>query len=294
MKALVAEYTVFHDPTLAPEGAAMLSTISSSFERCGYDVVSPETGDFAAELSRLAPGCDVGLVIAPDNLLGKFTKIVEDHTRNIGCGSLNVALCANKQRTGAILSAHGLPVPKEQSEGVRLIKKITGVDGLHMRRTDEIPGPDEFGQEYIDGENLSVSIIGSRVVGDTCNSFSGAGPLVLAINRQEILEEEGRFRYCGGTTPVDHPRRDELINAAIQAVHVLGCQGYVGVDIVLADKPYIVDVNPRPTTSLVGIAQIMEEEIAQLLVDASYGVLPDEVHLKGTVSFLPDGTVKAA
>ena len=294
MRALVAEYTVFHDPNLAPEGAAMLSTIRSSFERCGYDVVSPETGDFASELSRLAPDCDVGLVIAPDNLLGKFTKTVEDHTRNIGCGSLNVALCANKRRAGAILSAHGLSVPKEQSEGMRLIKKISGVDGLNMRRADEVPAADEFGQEYIEGENLSVSLIGSRVVGDTCLSFSGAGPLVLAINSQDIREEEGRFRYCGGTTPVDHPRHDELISAATQAVHVLGCQGYVGVDIVLADKPYIVDVNPRPTTSLVGIAQIMEEEIAQLLVDASHGVLPDEVHLKGAVSFLPDGSVKRA
>jgi predicted ATP-grasp superfamily ATP-dependent carboligase len=49
MKALVAEYTVFNEPDLAPEGAAMLKVLSESFERCGYEVFSPEGGDFSEE-----------------------------------------------------------------------------------------------------------------------------------------------------------------------------------------------------------------------------------------------------
>ena len=55
---------------------------------------------------------------------------------------------------------------------------------------------------------------------------------------------------------------------------VLGCQGYCGVDVVVADKVYVVDVNPRITTSLVGIAACMEEEIAEMLVAASKGQEP--------------------
>ena len=42
-------------------------------------------------------------------------------------------------------------------------------------------------------------------------------------------------------------------------------------DIVLADRPYVVDVNPRITTSIVGIVACMEEEIADVLVAASRG-----------------------
>ena len=58
----------------------------------------------------------------------------------------------------------------------------------------------------------------------------------------------------------------EIIDIAVKAATVLGCQGYCGIDVVVADKIYVVDVNPRITTSLVGIAACMKEEIAALLV----------------------------
>jgi len=74
MKAFLAEYATFHDPHLAPEGRAMLDTLAGSFDRCGYEVVTPEGGDFLGEIRRLAPECDVGLVIAPDHLLFSFCQ----------------------------------------------------------------------------------------------------------------------------------------------------------------------------------------------------------------------------
>lgn len=293
MKALVAEYTVFNEPDLAPEGAAMLKVLSESFERCGYEVFSPEGGDFSEELKRLAPLCDVGIVVAPDDLLGRFTKILEDNTRSLGCGSLNITICSNKRRTGEILTMHGIDVPRELDSGVRIIKKVKGVDGQNMRLSDGIPGEDEFGQEYIEGEHISVSLVGSRVVGDACNSYSGRPPLVLALNRQYIERtDDGHYRYLGGETPVEHPRADEIIGTAVKALNVLGCQGYTGIDVVVADKIYVVDVNPRPTTSLVGIAAVMEEEIADILVESSKGNVPEEVHLNGRVSFDTKGGVK--
>ena len=76
MRVLLAEYTVAHDPALAPEGAAMLSVLRNSFERCGFEVISPGTGDFAAEIEKLAPSCDYGLVIAPDHLLARDTTVL--------------------------------------------------------------------------------------------------------------------------------------------------------------------------------------------------------------------------
>jgi len=53
----------------------------------------------------------------------------------------------------------------------------------------------------------------------------------------------------------------------------------------------VVDVNPRITTSLVGIAACMNEEIADILVEASKGGGPDEVHLAGVVRFDTQGKV---
>jgi predicted ATP-grasp superfamily ATP-dependent carboligase len=292
MKVLLAEYTIAHDPVLAHEGKAMLDTLRESFERCGYDVVHPGEGDFADEIGRLAPACDMGLVIAPDNLLSKFTRILEQHTHNLGCGFMTVALCANKVQTQKILRQHGIPVPGEPGPGRRVIKPVKGCGAKRVRLSEDQPGRDEFAERYIDGENFSVSIILNRVIGDACLYYTGNPPLILAVNRQKIdTDAEGAFHYLGGETPVHPDREEEIISTARKAVEVLGCQGYCGVDVVVSDKMYVVDVNPRITTSLVGIAACMKEEIADLLVAASKGVGPAAVHLHGSARFDTNGTV---
>jgi predicted ATP-grasp superfamily ATP-dependent carboligase len=291
MKALLAEYSVFNDPVLAPEGEAMLRVLTESFERCGYEVVSPRMGEFEEQLRTLAPECDVGLVIAPDHLLARFTRIIEERTHNIGCGSMSVAVCANKQRTSGILATHGIAVPEAVTTGPRVIKEICGCGAQNMRLSDEEPLSGEFGQQFIEGEHLSVSLIGSRVVGEACLYYSGAPPLILSLNRQEIEIVDGRFCYRGGETPVDHPRYEEILDVAARAATVLGCQGYAGVDVVVGERIYVVDVNPRITSSLVGIASVMKEEIAALLVDASRGILPGSVTLSGHVRFDTHGKV---
>ncbi len=292
MKALLAEYTVFHDPGLAPEGAAMLEVLSKSFRRCGYEVVHPQSGDFDREIRRLAPDCDIGLVIAPDDLLPLFTDTLEHLTHNIGCGTMSAAICANKRQSGTILARHGIAVPKEVSSGKKVIKPVKGCGSSGVRLSELQPGGDEIGQEYIEGEHLSVSLIGSRVVGDACMYYSGEEPLVLSINRQNIeIDSDGHFRYLGGITPVRHERSEEIVKTAVSALKVLGCQGYTGVDIVVGDRVYVVDVNPRITTSIAGIAACMKEEIADLLVRASRGEPMPEIHMTGTVQFDSHGRV---
>ncbi|MDD1703466.1 MAG: ATP-grasp domain-containing protein, partial [Methanoregula sp.] len=158
--------------------------------------------------------------------------------------------------------------------------------------TTDAPGKNEFAQQYIEGENYSVSLVMSRVVGEACLYFSGNPPLVLAVNRQDVtVGPDGAFSYHGGETPVHPAREQEIIDTAKKAATVLGCQGYCGIDVILADQVYVVDVNPRITTSLVGIAACMKEEIAELLVNASKGTGPDAVHLEGRVKFDTHGKV---
>jgi len=292
MNVLIAEYATCHDPALAPEGAAMLEAVKKSFERCGHEVVLPGCGDFAAEIERLAPQCAMGLVIAPDHLLARFTQILEQHTHNLGCGFMTAALCANKVQTEKILHAHGVPVPAEAKYGKRVIKPVKGCGAQGVRVSDGPVGDGEFAQQYIEGEHLSVSMVASRVIGDACLYFTGNPPLVLAVNRQHIRQgEDGLIHYLGGETPVHPVREAEIIETAKKAIIVLGGQGYCGVDVVVADKVYVVDVNPRITTSLVGIASCMREEIAEILIDASKGGGPKEVHLTGSVIFDTHGKV---
>ena len=153
-------------------------------------------------------------------------------------------------------------------------------------------GDGEFAQQYIDGDHFSVSLVASRVIGDACLYFTGNPPLVLAVNRQHIGHSaDGAIQYLGGKTPVHPAREEEIIEVAKKAIIVLGGQGYCGVDVVVADKIYVVDVNPRITTSLVGIAACMKEEIAEILVESSKGGGPKQVHLEGSVRFDTHGKV---
>lgn len=293
MKALLAEYTVANDPALASEGAAMLAVLAGSLERCGYEVVSPGQEDFLSGIRRLAPECEVGLVITPDPLLFSFTSALESLTHNIGCGSMSTMVCADKRLTASILARHGIPVPGQPGMGLRVIKPVQGCGSVGVHLSSREPGCGEFAESYIEGEHLSVSLVGSRVVGNACSYYSGDPPLLLAVNRQEIeIGSEGEFRYLGGETPIVHERQEEIVGIAKKALSVLGCQGYTGVDIVCADRPYVVDVNPRITTSIVGIAACMEEEIADVLVRASRGAGPAEVHLEGRVRFDTRGRVE--
>jgi predicted ATP-grasp superfamily ATP-dependent carboligase len=236
----------------------------------------------------------VGLVIAPDDLLPEFTRAMETATHNLGCGSTNAALCANKRLTARILTSHRIPVPPEGGVDVRVLKPARGCGACGVRLSDALPADDEIAQTFIPGDHLSVSLICSRVVGEACLYYSGTPPFTLALNQQDIVIRGGRFSYLGGWTPVQHPRSDEIIEVARRAATVMGCQGYAGVDVVVGDKVYVVDINPRITTSLVGIARIMEEEIADLLIQASKGETLSPVHLKGMVRFTTDGQVVPA
>jgi predicted ATP-grasp superfamily ATP-dependent carboligase len=286
MNILLAEYTSHHataDPSLAFEGMAMFLTLKESFERCGHTVLSPQPDfDFMDEINRLGPLCENVLVIAPDDLLFSFTNALEKVTRNIGCNSMSVALCANKQKTAQILAEHGIDVPAEISVGKRVIKEIFGAGALNMQYADKEPGESQFGQEYIEGEDLSVSLVGSRITGETCLYYSKDAPYCLAVNRQNIkIQSSGEFMYCGGETPITHPRRDEIVEVARKAFLALGCQGYVGIDLIVsADRIVVVDVNPRPTGSIIGISRTINEEIGSILLDASYGKeIPPVTHL---------------
>jgi predicted ATP-grasp superfamily ATP-dependent carboligase len=57
------------------------------------------------------------------------------------------------------------------------------------------------------------------------------------------------------------------------------------VDIVFAGQPYVVDVNPRPTTSVVGVARVIDRSLADLVLLARFGALPDRVGYRGRCSF---------
>lgn len=317
---LVAEYAVGTgmDGTLFLEGRAMLGALVGSFERAGYSTTysvsgnipagsldmiagrrvgmvdnSDDIGDidtdaaFRDNLIELSYDVDAVLVVAPDELLSDLTRAIEGQTVNLGCPSSAVASAADKLECSRILAQNGIAVP-EMFENVVGVQDASNLPARYVVKprfgcaSEDISingaiNEGSIAMEFIEGEHLSVSLVASK-----------DSVLPLTLNRQHIdidLDGDGGISYDGGVVGYESQRKAEVFDAAKRAAVILGCRGYVGIDIVLGDKPYIVDVNPRPTTSIIGMGSVIDAELGQLIVDARYGRLPNSVENKGAYSF---------
>jgi len=158
------------------------------------------------------------------------------------------------------VSCGGLSAVKEDAQVEKAIAKIKA----------ESAGKRFIIQEFVEGEAASVSLLSAR-----------GKALAISLNKQnvKIALPETVSSYEGGTVPFDHPLKQEAFAMAQKVVESYpGLRGYVGVDLVLAqDKPFVVDVNPRLTTSYVGLSRVADFNVAQALVNA---VLKSELPAK--------------
>jgi hypothetical protein len=298
MKILVAEYAsaLGLGGTCELEGRAMLSTLVESFEKSGHSVAYPthgpriKAGDYIlvndqAEFEALLKSvkADACLLIAPDGLQPRLLEIIEDHTANLGCSPGAARLAADKLLCTQALAHAGVPVaeivdkpdPVEKGCHRYVAKPRTGCGSEGVRITSFVrAGPGEIVTRYHEGLHLSASFIVGR-----------EGFLPLTINRQLISFEGDGMRYQGSHVPYNTPRADEVWEAARKAAAALGLRGYAGIDFVLGERPWAVDVNARPTTSIIGIARVMKEEIGELILQARFGGMPERVHVTGEYTF---------
>lgn len=302
MKILVAEYAsaATLGGTCEVEGRAMLSTLAGSFERAGHEVVYPTSGPTIGAGKPILLKCqeefeqilrsttaDAGLLIAPDDLQPKFLKILEKNTMNLGCSPAAASLCADKLLCTQKLKENGVPVaeivtgPEPCEKGCHryVVKPRMGCGSENVRISSFVKaGPDEIVTRYYEGLHISASFI----VGE--ERF-----LPLTINRQLIEFKDDSISYNGSQVPYNTPRAAEIWEASEKAAGTLELRGYAGIDFVVGDLARVVDVNARPTTSIIGIVRVMKEEIGELILEASFGRQPEEITTNGEVTFRKGG-----
>ena len=116
---------------------------------------------------------------------------------------------------------------------------------------------------------------------------------------EQILSEDGRFHYLGGRMPLAQSLAERAIRIARQAMDtVAGWRGYVGVDLVLGaaadgSQDYVIEINPRLTTSYVGLRVLAESNLAEALLKAGQGLEVGDLRWQsGSVAFSADGRVE--
>jgi predicted ATP-grasp superfamily ATP-dependent carboligase len=141
-------------------------------------------------------------------------------------------------------------------------------------------------QEFVPGQAASVAFL--------CGPH-GNTPLLPAL---QVLSTDGRFKYQGGELPIPTKLATRAIRLGQRAVEcVPGLLGYVGVDLVLGaaaggSQDFAIEINPRLTTSYVGLRALAQFNLARAMLQTARAELHDTLTWQsGSVKFLPDGTV---
>lgn len=280
--------------------------ISESYNNSNNDnnpVVLKE--DLMKWLDKNISGYDSCFVIAPEEefILYKIVDLIEKKGIDIiGSSSSAVMECSDKYRMYESLKGK---VPVIETEKVffdeinnykypeNTKKVIKPVDGVSCSGVTVVNDADSFKeavsnlqtemhyfiiQDFIEGESASVSLLSN-----------GEEALPLSLNYQDIELSENGISYNGGYVPLKHKLEDEAKNIAKNAVEsIKGLKGYVGVDVILGDKVYLVEINSRLTTPYVALKEILDLNLGEAMIYSVYGKLPSKINLNGEISFFKD------
>ncbi|MFX1411106.1 MAG: ATP-grasp domain-containing protein [Promethearchaeota archaeon] len=128
-------------------------------------------------------------------------------------------------------------------------------------------------QEFIEGRDLSVSLIGFST---NLNS-----PIILSVNSQDV-NIKTKSEYFGGFTPVENHK--EILNNIARTINQFNLtkfSGYFGIDLVRKkDKSLcFLEINPRLTTSYIGLRNVINVNIVDLILNSKLN-LKESVKIK--------------
>ncbi len=314
---------------LAGEAAAMLQALLADFRAWGAvrtlttldarlahltlpadEVVQVAPGQYQAAFSALLARSDAALLIAPETEghLARISALAEAAGRPLLSSSATaVTIAGDKAACYERFRQAGLPTPPTRrarfAEAPQVAREMgyplvtKPLDGVGCEGVCLVNGPAELTealavvrqatpheeillQSFIAGTHASVSLL---VAGDQA--------VPLSLNGQDIAVG-CPFTYRGGAVPLAHPLKARAFAVARAAVGLVpGLRGYVGVDLVLTqEEAWLLEINPRLTTSYIGLRQVAPFNLAQAIWDAACrGLLPEPVALRGQVRFSKDG-----
>jgi len=251
-------------------------------------IIAPESDGVLRDLINLANEVGATSLNCQVEAVEKVSdkSLVYERLREVGVTvptTLRVGVCDEAKEIEKIATDLGFPLVFKPTCGI-------GCSGLSLVKAKEHirpaiekikrNGADSFLiQEFLEGSAASVSLI--------CN---GNEVLPLTLNQQvvNVATPDSDSQYYGGMVPFHHPLEEEALDAAKRAVEAFeGLRGYVGIDLVLTDDgPFVVEINPRLTTSYVGLRKVIDLNLAQVIMDSVIrSKLPKKVEISGYACF---------
>lgn len=160
------------------------------------------------------------------------------------------------------LERAGIPFPDLTDEEPSILKPRRGGGGLGIRWFDGRVPDGYVRQRFVPGIPCSVSLL------------AGDGWIVpVAVNEMLVGWEEmfapTEFTYVGNVTPKSVEK--EIVDLAVEVCELFDVLGSVGVDFIVADEPYVLELNPRFQGSLDSVEWSLDVNMFELHVSAVEG-----------------------
>jgi predicted ATP-grasp superfamily ATP-dependent carboligase len=289
------------DESLRLEGAAMASALAADLAQVARLSVPVDTrlsprlppcelhpinGDESlwAQWARAADGCDAAIVIAPekDGILAKAVGMLRAADVNVIAGSGDfLRVASDKQQTARSFLAAGVPhpitfLPTDHRSVTRLrlcdrfiVKPRDGcgtesivlyedLDAAMNSATDN-----DLIQGYVPGMPISVAVIAS-----------GSSLVVLPAVSQDISIADCCYRGGCGPLANDFQRRAGALAQCAIAAMPPSARGFIGLDLVMGDDAsddVVIEINPRLTTSYVGLRHMIAGNLGARLLGLETG-----------------------
>ena len=234
-----------------------------------------EAADYFQRVLELAATVDYVWVVAPESddvLLSLMRRLERQNIKTINCDSHSIDVCADKKRCNDYLSKAGLQaVPNLSIANLNayfqavVVKPRYGVGCENI----QIFSSGWSAQNFIDNEEHWIAQ--PLVQGEHCSLslLCCAGEArILTCNAQQLSNmSKPDLTQCKVNAFVPTEEMQQLATKLAQALP--GLYGYVGVDFIQTkQQPILVEVNPRLTTSYIGLCQVLNENPAQLCIEA--------------------------
>ncbi|MCK5830553.1 MAG: ATP-grasp domain-containing protein [Methylococcales bacterium] len=231
-------------------------------------------------LPDLIESSDAVWPIAPelDSELQQISLLIEcKFKRLLNSSSQAAAICSDKLVTAQVLQKNKQAIVETIQLDFfsnKIVEPwvIKPKDGVGCLDTHFISTQDEFDkiyaliackenyiiQPYIQGEVLSLSCL-----------FKGGKAWLLCCNRQQVSIKQGKFELEACEVNIktnDHMGYQLLIEGIAESIE--GLWGYVGIDIIQPKEggSLTLEINPRLTTSYVGINQATGINVAETVI----------------------------
>jgi len=258
--------------------------------------------DVEPTFDRLACDADVVLVIAPESdgvLVSWLRRLADLGATALGCSPEAAQLCGDKLAAGHHLKAAGIPTP-----AVELLR--ADMDGPDW--TSPVVVKPRYGVGCDDtficrtpADLAALDIVGEQIVqpfapglAASCSLIVHGSKVAPLLTGEQFVRGSGKLTYRGGRIPLgsDLTARAQAL-ASMAAASLPGLAGFVGVDMILGDRPdddRIIEINPRLTLSYVALRMLCTTNLAAAMLDPQATVAWSDMAFKFGVDGTPTGT----